>query len=137
MEKLEMNDIAKETIEILNLFNPSFTAKISTKFLKYLNKLAENSTKTVSIAKNKKLKEQYISDESKDLISIIYYNYIATDEEKRKIIKIWKNNDILYEKKIMEKYNPNNIFETRKVQEEKGVSRQKSSGSNTKEKYDR
>ena len=61
-----------------------------------------NSDKTVIIDKNKSLKDQKILSETKDLISILYYQYIATEEEKKELIKIWKHNDVLYQKRISE-----------------------------------
>ena len=61
MIELEMNDVAKETIEILNLFNPKFISKISNTFLNGLKELAKDSEKIVEIDKTKKLKEQNIA----------------------------------------------------------------------------
>ena len=110
MIELEMSDVAKETIEILNLFNPKFISKISNTFLNGLKELAKDSKKIVEIDKSKKLKEQNISEESKDLISLIYYNYIATEEEKREIAKIWNENEIIYQKELSEKYSVDNLF---------------------------
>ena len=83
-----MFDVAKETTEILKYFNASFVSKISSGFLKQLKELAKNSDKTVIIDKNKSLKDQTILSQTKDLISILYYKYIATDEEKKELINI-------------------------------------------------
>lgn len=114
MIELEMSDVAKETIDIINYFNPKFIAKISSTFLNGLKELAKNSEKITQIDKTKKLKEQNISEESKDLISLIYYNYIATEEEKRKLAKIWNENEIAYQKELSQKYNVDNLFEHNK-----------------------
>ncbi len=113
-----MFDVAKETTEILKYVNYSFASKISSDFLKQLEELARNSDKTVIIDKNKSLKDQKILSQTKDLISILYYKYIATDEEKKELINIWKNNDILYQKRISEYYAPDNIFKNKKIQNE-------------------
>ncbi len=113
-----MFDVAKETTEILKYFNSSFVSKISSGFLKQLKELAKNSDKTVIIDKNKSLKDQKILSQTKDLISILYYKYIATDEEKKELIKIWKNNDVLYQKRISECYDPDNIFKNKKNRNE-------------------
>ena len=74
MIELEMSDVARETIDVINYFNPNFIAKISSTFLNGLKEIAKSSTKITQIDKTKKLKEQNISEESKDLISLIYYN---------------------------------------------------------------
>ena len=93
-----MNDTAKETIEILNYCNPVFLSKIPSIVLTDLKKLAETSNKIVKIDKTKKLVEQNILEESKDFISLLYYNYIADEEEKEEILKIWKENEVAYNK---------------------------------------
>lgn len=106
----ETNNVAKETIEILKYFDSKFLSKISENFLKELRQLAKDSNLEVKIDKNKKLKEQEISDETKSLISIMYYRYFATEEEKKDIIKIWNSNEKLYQKTIKEEYNQENLF---------------------------
>ena len=106
----EINNIAKETVEILNYFDSSFVSKISVDFLSLLKELARKSSITVTIDKNKKLEEQAISEECKNLIALIYRDYIADEEEKRKIEKIWNENELIYQQKIAEKYNIENIF---------------------------
>ena len=113
-----MFDVAKETTEILKYFNYNFVSKISSDFLKQLKELAKYSDKTVIIDKNKSLKDQKILSQTKDLISILYYKYIATDKEKKELINIWKNNDILYQERISEYYASDNIFKNKKIQNE-------------------
>ena len=109
-EKIEMNDIAKETIEVLNYFDFDFISKISSNFLNKLKELSKNSNIIVKVDENKKLKEQNISKESKELIALIYYDYIADKEEKKEIINIWNKNEKLYQESLNKKYNVDNIF---------------------------
>ena len=49
----EINDIAKETIYVLNNFNSTFISKISKQILKDLIELAKGSNKVVKIDKSK------------------------------------------------------------------------------------
>ncbi len=98
-DELEMCDVAKETIEILKYFDTEFTSKISNNFLNQLRELAKKSKKDVVIDKTVELKNQKVSNECKDLISMLYYQYIANEEEKKKIIDIWSSNDVLYQKR--------------------------------------
>ena len=58
--------------------------------ISFTNKLNEIE---VNIDISKELEEQNISQESKDMISLLYYKYIADDDEKIELIKIWSNND--------------------------------------------
>ena len=93
----EINDIAKETIYVLKNFNPTFTSKISKRILKDLEELAKTSKKEVKIDKTKSLKDQNILPETKDMIALLYYNYIALPEEKKEIIQKWNENEARYQ----------------------------------------
>ena len=91
-----MKDIAKETIEILKCFDNKSVSKIPYNFLKTLVILAQDSKMNIYIDRRLKLHQQDISEESKDLLSLIYYNYMAEDEEKREILKAWQKNGTVY-----------------------------------------
>lgn len=105
-------DVLKETLYVLSYFDNSFLEKIPDSFLNALKELALKSNKEVDIDVSKSLKEQSISDDCKDLISLIYYNYIASQDEKKELMNIWKSNENIYQKDLHEKYNPENIFKT-------------------------
>ena len=111
--QLMINNIAKETIIVLNYFDESFISKISNSFLLKLKELAKDSNLVVKIDKYKSLKEQNISNECKDLISIIYYKYVASKDEQKELWNLWNNNEILYQKIIKDKYSnqKNRIFQ--------------------------
>lgn len=79
---VEICDVALETLEVLKYFSNEFTSKISESFLNSLEELAKKSKLEVKIDANKKLINQNISEETKDIISLIYYNYFADDKEK-------------------------------------------------------
>ena len=103
-------DVVKETLYILNYFNSNFVAKIPNNFLEKLKKIAKTSKINVNIDKSKKLEEQKISEDCKDLISLIYYNYVASKEEKKEILDNWIKNEKKYQNQLNEKYNANDIF---------------------------
>lgn len=105
-----MNDIAKEVVSILDYVDYELIKKIPIKFLDYLKNTAKDSNKNVNIDLNKSLLEQNISEESKDLIALIYYNYFADENEKSQISKIWVNNEKIYQKNLEENYDLNSIF---------------------------
>lgn len=75
-----------------------------------LKELATNSNNCIKIDINKKLSEQEISETGKDLITLIYYSYLATEEEKQQLQESWNKNDSIYAEYIKQKYDPNNIF---------------------------
>ena len=105
-----MNDIANEVVSVLNYMEQDLVKKIPIKFLDFLKNLAKDSNKKINIDLNKSLLEQNISEESKDLIGLIYYNYLIDKNEKKQILKIWSNNERKYQKNLENKYNLDNIF---------------------------
>ena len=84
---------AYETLYILNHCDKEFISKIPIKILNNLKEIAKNSSKKINLLPNKKLKEQNISDETKDFISGLYYTYIADQNEKKEILSIWQQNE--------------------------------------------
>lgn len=110
MEQIKINDVAKETVMVLKYFEEKFTSKIPSKFILLLNRLAQESNIDVYIDKGKKLNEQNISEECKDLISLMYYSYIADETEKEEIGKIWRQNEELYQNKLKEKFYYDNML---------------------------
>ena len=107
---LEMNNVCKETLIILSFFDEELLDKIPTKIFKKLNEFAADSKCEFYIDKNKDLLEQNISEKSKDLISLLYYSYIANEEEKKELSNIWNENEIKFQKVLKEKYDSYNIF---------------------------
>ena len=107
---IKVNDIAKETLYILKYFDDDFVSKIPSKFLEHLKSIAETSQIIVNIDKQKTLEEQEISEDCKDLIALIYYNYVADEKDKEEILKCWVENDKKYQNELNEKYNANDIF---------------------------
>ena len=111
MEKsLKLNDVAKETLVVLNNFEKELFVKIPNSFMNFLKELSLNSKKNYKIDKTKSLEKQKISEETKDLVSYIYYNYIAKEDEKKNILKTWDKNEIEYIKQLHEKYNYDDLF---------------------------
>lgn len=106
----ETDDIAKETLNILKYFDSEFLLKIPDKFLENLKQVAKTSKIIVNIDKDKKLNEQNISEECKDLISLIYYTYVANENDKDEILKYWSENEEKYQEELKKEYNVNNIF---------------------------
>ena len=84
---------AYETLYILKHCDKSFVSKIPNQILQNLKQMAKDCSKQITLLPNKKLKEQNISEETKDFISGLYYTYIATPQEKKDIINIWQQND--------------------------------------------
>lgn len=110
----EFVSIACETLCILEHCDKSFVNKIPAKILNILKNIKSNSsTKNIKIHKNKKIDEQDISEDTKNFIALLYYNYVANVEERKDILNIWIKNDNI----INEEINTINLFETKKLEE--------------------
>ena len=87
-----MNNVFAEVWELIKFMNWDDLNKIPSNLIKFIN---QNRNKNWKFEYNYKIDidEQGIMEESKDLFSVIYYKYCCTDEQKRKLIKKWKEND--------------------------------------------
>ena len=111
MEKiLENKDIFKEVLVILSYFNEDVTDKIPRNVFNKIKDIAADSKENFYIDPNKSLDEQDISEQSKDLISLIYYDYMATEEEKVEISKLWNENEKKYQQELKNKYSDYDLF---------------------------
>lgn len=104
-------NVSKETLEVLKYFDSAFISKIPESFLRAMKDLASKAIVDVKIDTTKSLSEQNISEDCKDMIALIYYNYVATKPERLEMTEIWQNNEKVYQKALYEKYNPDNVFE--------------------------
>lgn len=111
MENIQsISDISKETLTFLAFFDSKMIEKIPTHIITRLCEEAADSKLDFYIDINKSFEDQKISEKSKDLISLIYYNYIAEEDEKEEILNQWHLNEKDYQNFQKEKYNSDNIF---------------------------
>lgn len=109
-DEKEFVSIACETLCILEHCDKSFVNRIPDKILNILKNIESNSsTKNIKVHKNKKIDEQDISEDTKNFIALLYYNYVANVEERKDILNIWIKNDNIINKEI----NTINSFETK------------------------
>ena len=86
-------DVAKEVITVLSYCDDSFVDKIPDYILKKLNDLAADSLKEVYIDKGKSLMEQNISNECKDLLGMLFFEYMLNSNSKRELLNTLINNN--------------------------------------------
>ena len=112
MEKVQnISDISKETLTFLAFFESEMIEKIPGYVIAKLCEEAADSRLEFYIDKEKSFEKQEISEEAKALISHIYYDYIAEEEEKHEILKQWNINEEEYQKSQREKYRYDNLFQ--------------------------
>lgn len=92
LEKLDC-DTAKEVLTIISYCNKSILNKIPQEVYTKLVSLSAESNKDIYIDKSKPLYNQNISEDSLEVFSLIYYNYVAEDYEKNKIVDTWVTNN--------------------------------------------
>lgn len=104
MKEQKMNDVAKEVSVVLEYLDAELLKKIPIAFIEYLKKLSVESQREVNIDKEKELKEQELLEESKDLLALIFYSYLANEDEKKEIVKCWDDNEKEYQDILKEEY---------------------------------
>ena len=106
----EFVSIACETLCILEHCDKSFVNRIPAKILNKLKSIKSNfSTTNLIIYKDKRIEEQDISEDTKNFIALLYYNYVADAEEKKDILNIWIKNDNINNEEV----NTINLFEAK------------------------
>lgn len=95
-DNFEMNnefcDVMKETLEVLKNVEGEFFKKLPEHIKECLIKYSEKSDKKISLDMSKRLNEQDISEECKDLLSIIYYVCCDNEDEKKELLECWNKN---------------------------------------------
>ena len=96
----EMSKTAVEVLTVLEYVDYKLKEKIPMNIYNYLKELAYKSNYNFEFDETKSLEEQNISEQGKDFLALIYYSYIAENNEKEQLEKIWKYNEDLYKNKI-------------------------------------
>lgn len=117
MVNSEFAEASAELIEILKYLPKSEVEKIPVKLRTFFGKAAD-SNYVAKIDPYKSLDKQEIKEKTKDLIAVIYRNYWCNEEERKKLDQKLIENDNKYEEQLREKYNPNDIFKTKKEEQE-------------------
>ena len=105
----ELSEAAVEFNYILDNSSQEIIDKIPQKFIKFMRDIA-STTYEFNYDKSKQLNEQDIKPETRGLISLVYQDYICSEDEKKDYILKCKNHEIKKEEELREKYNPEYIF---------------------------
>jgi len=113
LEKYEIYHKAfKEFREIVKFFPKNEYKKIPKSFIKFIEENMDNNYE-YKVEHVDDFHNQKMLEETRILLSIVYRDFIASDEEKKQIIKL-ENEELLQEEKIkQEKYDINVLFEKR------------------------
>ena len=88
----------------------------------FKNKKSNDYTK--KIVANIPLQEQNLNHHTLEILAVLNYNYWCKDEKKKKeLLDLYCKNDLMEEQKLREKYNPDNLFKSKivndKIEEKK------------------
>lgn len=117
MVSIEYSEAISEILDILENSDDTIRKRIPTKLIEFW----ENNKSTTYIPKldhTKSLKEMNLKEKTKDIITMIYLNYLTDENEKEITRKIIKKNEENYQLLLREKYNPDNIFKNRNRENE-------------------
>ena len=118
MSTEEYKNALVEVLDILKHADEEFIEKIPTELIKKMN--AEKSTTYIpKIDYKKDLQDNELLPATKAILTVLYEDYICTDEEKLELKEIRKENENKKEKLAEEKYG-NDIFKNKVQKEEKG-----------------
>lgn len=98
---------------ILDFLPINYTEKLPKKLLNIIDSLYDEKFK-ININPNIELKNQNFTEDTKNIIAVLKYNYWCKDnEEKENLARMFKENEQKYQENLREKYNPDNIFKNR------------------------
>lgn len=112
MENIEYSNSLYQINEILKYVTPNLKARIPKKVISYIQ---NNKSKDFNwkIDKALPLEKQELLPTTRELITVLYKDYMCDDIARLKLNKVLKENQIKYENEVREKYNPDNIFKER------------------------
>ena len=92
----------------------TYVYKLPQKLIDFI-KGESNQEYNIDIDINKSLLEQNFSQKAKDLIAVLKYNYWSTEEEKKQLESIFKENENKHQEELLKKYDSNNIFNKKEI----------------------
>lgn len=114
MINIEYANAYSEVIEILRYISKSDYDKIPKDMIELFNS-SYNKNYVFEYNQKKTLEEQNVSELTRTIIAILFRDYWATEKQREKIINYQSQERIKIEQKKLEKYNPNNLFQNKKM----------------------
>lgn len=102
---------------LLKYFPNSFIKKLPNKLLEVINLKADRKY-LIDVDTNKSINEQNISNKTKMILAVLTYNYWSNEKQKYIIRKKLYDNEEIYQSKLAEKYNPDNLFKNKEAKVE-------------------
>lgn len=114
MVSIEYSEAIVEILDILKNSDDTIIYKrIPNKLVEFWQR-NKSTTYKPNLDHSKPLNDMELKEKTRDLITMIYLNYLCDDNEKEVVINTLKNNEKNYQLELREKYNTDNIFKNRK-----------------------
>lgn len=97
---------------IINMMPIEMKEKISKSFINFIEKNKSNNYVS-NINPKIPIREQNIRKETKEMLGIIYRDYLCSNEEHDELIKQEEQEIKQYEEELRQKYNPNDLFKNK------------------------
>ena len=112
MQDIIYSNALYQVSEILNYIDYDLKARIPKRFISYieLNKSEDYNWK---IDTTLPLEKQELLQTTKEILAVLYRNYMCNNDERAKLDQILNQNEIQYQNELREKYNPDNLFKDR------------------------
>ena len=110
MLDIRYSEAIVEVLDILKHTKIDDVKKIPKSFMEFL----ENNVSKTYISKldhTKSIKEMNLKPETEAILGLIYIKYWANEESKLEFKNKMKQNELIYQKELREKYNVDNLFE--------------------------
>lgn len=121
MKIMEKYSVAfAEVSEILKIFPAEELNKIPKLFINVIEKYKDDNY-DYELEDGVELHNQKMTMETKAILSVIYMDYICSEEEKTEILKEELKAELLEDEQKRIKYDPNKIFKANKVDKESKI----------------
>jgi len=117
----EYSEAVVETIDILEHTKKEDIEKIPLQLMEFFLKVKSTTYKS-NINHNIPLDEQELKPKTLGILGMLYKNYWCNEEEKIEYIEKLKENEIIYQNELSEKYSYDDLFKNRKREINEAVS---------------
>lgn len=120
MEEFNKRGIS-EVIEILNHTDKEIVKKIPQNFINFLFDNSDDNYKPNINFYDVDWKN-HLQEDTQAILALIYRDYILSDDEREELLKTEQEDKLKQEKKLQEKYNPDNLFKKKSDEKETQIS---------------
>ena len=114
MVSYEYSVAFSETLDILNHTRKEDVEKIPIKFLEFLRTNALKNYES-KLDFNKSITDMNLNQKTIGILSLIHKKYWCNSEQRKDFEKKLKQNEIVYQKQLNEKYNTDELFKNKKL----------------------